>query len=91
MIVAIILLHLYFIHSLLSLYSMIMYNQNAETAKHIAGGSKGFIKIVKLLVDKGATVSITDSVSHCMCCDVSCYAMLCCAVLQMHANQITLK
>ena len=77
---------------------MIMNNQMGQTALLLAA-DKGFTEIVKLLLDKGATVDVTDRVSHCMCvcCTTDCstkhvmyHAILCYAVLQMHANQITL-
>ena len=44
---------------------MIMNNQDGLTALHKATG-KGFTEIVKLLLNKGATVDVTDKVSHCM-------------------------
>ena len=66
MIIAIIALHLYFIHSLISLYYMLMNNQVGMTALHKAE-EEGFTEIVKLLLDKGAEVNITNKVSHCMC------------------------
>ena len=67
MIIAIIALHLYFIHSLVfSLYFFIMNNQNGQTALHCAA-NEGFTETVKLLLDKGADLNVTDSVSHCMC------------------------
>ena len=85
MIIAIIVIHLYFIHSLLSLYCMIMNNQNGETALHKAAAGDQ-INIVRLLLDKGAKVNVIDIVSHCLClcCITDCstkhvmyHAMLC--------------
>ena len=70
MIVAIILLHSYFIHSLVfSVYFMIMNNQDGMTALHKAANG-GFTEIVKILLDKGAEVNITGKVSHCIRVDV---------------------
>ena len=67
MIIAIIALHLYFIHSLVfSLYFFIINNQNNNTAL-IYAEYQGFTEIVKLLLDKGADLNATDKVSHCMC------------------------
>ena len=67
MIIAIIVLHLYFIHSLVfSLYFFIMNNQNGNRAL-IYAATGGFTEIVKLLLDKGADLNVTNKVSHCMC------------------------
>ena len=77
--------HLYFIHCHLSLYCMIMNNQDGSTALLLAA-EKGSTETVKLLLDKGADLNVTDSVSHCMCvcCITDCstkhvmyHAMLC--------------
>ena len=73
--------------SCLSVYCMIMNNQDGQTALLYAA-SKGFTEIVKLLLEKGAKVNVFDKVSHCMCvcCITDCstkqvidHAMLCCA------------
>ena len=55
-------------HSLscLSLYCMIMNNQDGSTALHCATLG-GFTEIVKLLLDKRAQHNVADIVSHCMC------------------------
>ena len=67
MIIATILLHLYFIHSLVfSLYFMMMNNQMGYTALHKAA-TGGFTEIAKLLLGKAAEFNVPDKVGDCMC------------------------